>query len=76
MITIEIPEVQLVNSTTDENIEIDSNTAGVIAQHLANAVIAGLKNGPGFTIRERSAEVQITTARVVKNDVTETYVGQ
>ena len=76
MITIEIPEVQLVNSSTDENIAMDGNTAGVVAQHLANAVIAALKNGAGFSIRERSAEVQITTARVVKNDVTETYVGQ
>ena len=76
MITIEIPNVQLFNSGTDENIIMDDTVAGVVAQHLANAVVTALKNGAGFSIRETDAEVEITTTRVVENDVTETYVGR
>ena len=76
MIIVAIQDVQLFDPNTDKNIAMDNNVAGIVSQHLANAVIAALKDGGGFSIRETDAEVEITTTRVVESDVTETYVGQ
>ena len=76
MISIEIPNVQLYNSETDKNLLFDDTVAGAISQHLANAVITALKNGAGFSIREKDVEVEITTRRSVQHEVTETYLGR
>ena len=76
MITVEIPDVQLHNPDSNENIVMNDIVAGVVAQHLANAVIDSLRNGSGFSIRDTNVEVKVTTTRIVENDVTETYIGQ
>ena len=76
MITIGIPEVQLVNTNNDRSVVMDEGVAGAISQHLANAVVEALKNGAGFSIREDSVEITVTTRRSVETDVAETYVGR
>ena len=75
MIIVEIPDVQLYSTETDENFVMDDSVAGVVSQFLASTVVQALRNGVGFSIRKDSLEIKVTTRRSVQTDVTETYVG-
>ena len=76
MITIEVPDVTIIDPDTNKAIAVNDSIAGIISQALANGVVQALKEGVGYTIREEDAEINVTMGRVSVTEKTETYIGR
>ena len=76
MITIEVPEVTIIDPDTNKAIAVNDSIAGIISQALANGVVQALKEGAGYTIREEDVEINVTMGRVSVTEKTETYIGR